>query len=147
LILVEVFVREEVFDLFPFEREDIRTYSSTVLKSNEIIRGDINVVFIGDKKMTELNTEYKKREGSTDVLSFDLSDESSDCMEGEVYVSLERAKKQALECNVPFQEEIIRLVTHGLLHLAGRTHKSEEDYRSMMSDTERYVRDFFNMEH
>ncbi len=147
MLLVEVFVSEEVFDLFPFEREDIRAYSSTVLKSNEIIRGDINVVFIGDKKMTELNTEYKKREGSTDVLSFDLSDESSDCMEGEVYVSLERAKKQALECNVPFQEEIIRLVTHGLLHLAGRTHKSEEDYSSMMSDTERYVRDFFNMEH
>ena len=143
MITVDVIVSEEVIDLFPLEREDVQKYSVNVLKSNGITRCDINVVFIDDEKMTGLNEKYKKREGATDVLSFDLSDNSSDIVEGEVYVSLERAEKQSGECNVPFKEEIIRLVTHGLLHLAGRTHKSEEEYRLMMSDTENYVKDFF----
>ena len=143
MITVDVIVSEKVAELFPLGREEVQKFSITVLKSSGITRCEINVVFIDDEKMTGLNENYKKREGTTDVLSFDLSDNSSDIVDGEVYVSLERAEKQAEECNVPFKEEIIRLVTHGLLHLAGRTHRSEEEYRLMMSDTENYVKDFF----
>ncbi len=143
MITVDVIVSEELIDLFPLECEDVQKYSSTVLKAHGLTSCDINVVFIGDEKMTELNEKYKKHEGTTDVLSFNLSDNSTDIVEGEIYVSLKRAEKQAAECSVPLKEEIIRLVTHGLLHLAGRTHKSEQEYRSMMTETENFVKDFF----
>lgn len=141
---IEIIVSHVVLELFPLQLERIRTFAETVIKSSGITNFDINIVFIDNDKMTELNESYKKRTGTTDVLSFDLSDEASDTLEGEVYISLERAIEQASECGVPGEEEIIRLVTHGLLHLSGRTHKNNEDFQSMTFETEKFVDKYFN---
>ena len=140
---IEVIVSDEVFELFPLEQEHLKKFAARVLKSSGISQYAVNIVFINDEKMTGLNEKFKKRKSSTDVLSFNLSDGSSDIVEGEVYISLERAKEQSLDYHVPFREEIIRLVTHGLLHLAGRTHNREEEYQSMTEDTEKFVSYFF----
>ena len=140
---VEVIVSDEVFELFPLEQEHLKKFAARVLKSSGISQYAVNIVFINDEKMTGLNEKFKKRKSSTDVLSFNLSDGSSDIVEGEVYISLERAKEQSLDYHVPYREEIIRLVTHGLLHLAGRTHNREEEYQSMTEDTEKFVSYFF----
>ena len=70
--------------------------------------------------------------------------DTSEKVEGEAYISLERAKERSLDYNVSYEEEIIRLVTHGLLHLAGRTHNSDKEYQSMMEDTEKFVNNFFH---
>jgi len=141
---IEIIVSDEVIELFPLKQKQLQGYAENVLKSNGIKKYDINIVFINNEKMSELNEKYKKRKGTTDVLSFNLSDDTSEKVEGEVYISLERAEEQSLDCNVPYEEEIIRLVTHGLLHLAGRTHDSDEEYQSMMEDTEKYVNNFFS---
>jgi len=140
---IEVIVSDEVFELFPLEQEHLKKFTARVLKSSGISQYAVNIVFINDEKMTGLNKKFKKRKSSTDVLSFNLSDGSSDIVEGEVYISLERAKEQSLDYHVPYREEIIRLVTHGLLHLAGRTHNREEEYQSMTEDTEKFVSYFF----
>jgi len=140
---IEVIVSDEVFELFPLEQEHLKKFAARVLKSSGISQYAVNIVFINDEKMTGLNEKFKKRKSSTDVLSFNLSDGSSDIVEGEVYISLERAKEQSLDYHVPYREEIIRLVTHGLLHLAGRTHNREEEYQSMTEDTEKFVSYFF----
>lgn len=141
---IKIIVSDEVFKLFPLKQKHVQEFAAHVLKSSGISQCDVNIVLVNDEKMTELNEKFKKRKSTTDVLSFNLSDESSDIVEGEVYISLERAKKQSLDYNVPYEEEIIRLVTHGLLHLAGRTHNSGEDYQSMTEDTEKFVSIFFH---
>ncbi len=140
---IEIIVSDEVFELFPLEQEHLKKFAARVLKSSGIFQYTVNIVFINDEKMTGLNEKFKKRKSSTDVLSFNLSDGSSDIVEGEVYISLERAKEQSLDYHVPYREEIIRLVAHGLLHLAGRTHNREEEYQSMTEDTEKFVSYFF----
>lgn len=140
---VEIIVSDEVFDIFTIRPERIRTFAEKVIKSSGISNFDINIVFIDNNKMTELNERYKKRTGTTDVLSFNLSDETSNTLEGEVYISLERALEQSSEYCVSGEEEIIRLITHGLLHLSGRTHNSDEDVQSMTEDTETFVRNYF----
>ena len=140
---IEIIVSDEVIKLFPLEQEHLKKFAARVLKSSGISQYAVNIVFINDEKMTGLNEKFKKRKSSTDVLSFNLSDGSSDIVEGEVYISLERAKEQSLDYHVPYREEIIRLVTHGLLHLAGRTHNREEEYQSMTEDTEKFVSYFF----
>ena len=114
MIGVELIVSEEVFDLFPFRCENVQKYSVDVLKSSGISKCELSIVLINNEKMTELNEKYKKRKGTTDVLSFNLSDEFSDVVEGEIYISLEKAKEQSKSYNVPYEEEIIRLITHGL---------------------------------
>ena len=141
---IEIIVSDEVIELFPLKQKQVQGFAVSVLKSNGIKKYDINIVFINNEKMSELNEKYKKRKGTTDVLSFNLSDDTSEKVEGEVYISLESAKERSLDYNVPYEEEIIRLVTHGLLHLAGRTHNSDEEYQSMMEDTEKFVNNFFH---
>lgn len=144
MIEVEVIVSEEVSDLLPVRPVPVHDHAVFVLESYGFTNAEVNIVFVGDEKMTELNEAYKNRSDSTDVLSFNLSDNLSEKIDGEVYVSLERAKSQCSEYNTLFEEEVIRLVTHGLLHLTGRIHNTEEALEAMSDDTERMVRAFFN---
>jgi len=140
---VEVFTNHNLAGMFLIQGEDVEKYALAVARSCGLEEFDINIVFVDDKRMTELNRQYRKREGTTDVLSFNLSDEGSTILEGEIYVSAPRAHKQATEHGVSPEKELIRLVTHGLLHLAGRTHDSEENYQSMAEETDTYVHQFF----
>ncbi len=141
---IEIIVNDEILGLFSLEPEQLQKYAIFVLKSKGVSQFNVNIVFINDSEMTELNEKFKNIKSSTDVLSFNLSDEYSDIIEGEIYISLERAKEQSLDYNVPFEEEIIRLVTHGLLHLTGCKHDNKEEYQSMTKDTEKFVNNFFN---
>jgi len=143
MIKIDVIVSDEVAGLFPFQIPLLQKYVVKVIQTSDFSECDINIVFIDDKTMSELNEKYKGTPGSTDVLSFSLSEEDSDVLEGEVYVSLQSAKEQSLGYDIPFEEEIVRLVTHGLLHLIGRVHDTEENYKSMVEDTEHHVKSFF----
>ncbi|MFC1692830.1 rRNA maturation RNase YbeY [Candidatus Latescibacterota bacterium] len=140
---VSVIVSEGIRDFSPLDNGNLRTFAVNVLKSRGVRECEINIVFIGDSDMTSLNEKYKRRKGSTDVLSFKLSDVNSENIEGEVYISLDRAREQAVNYNVLYEEEIVRLVTHGLLHLTGRKHDSKEAYETMVKDTDTLVDNYF----
>ncbi len=143
-LTIEVITSEDVEDLLPVDSGRLQEYAGHVLRGEDVSEGEFNIVFIGDEFMTELNEMYKGRKGTTDVLSFNLTGDTTGGVSGEVYVSLEQAKTQSAELGVPFEEEVVRLVTHGLLHLAGHVHDTDEQYDAMMDRTERLVRDFFS---
>jgi probable rRNA maturation factor len=145
LIAIDIIESDEVEGLLPVDYGRLHDYAVFVIESSGIKEAEINIVFVGDEKMTGLNETYRKRKGTTDVLSFNLSDNISEKIEGEVYVSLERAKNQSSEYDISFGEEVVRLVTHGLLHLTGRVHDTVDAYRSMTDDTEKMVRVFFDV--
>lgn len=105
-------------------------------------RGPVHLVVVDDAAMRELNARYRGLDRTTDVLSFDLAgaeDDAGEAPSGEVYVSLDQARKQAAEQGVPLLEELGRLLVHGLLHLAGRDHKTTAQRRGMEADTERLL--------
>ena len=91
----------------------------------------IHVVFVDDAFITDLNRRFLKKDRPTDVISFDLSERNRDEFEGEVYVSLERARQQAAEYRVTFDEEVARLVAHGVYHLLGYEDASESEREEM----------------
>jgi len=136
LITVEVITSKEVAGLLPVDKNHLHDYAVYVFESSGFHDVDVNIVFVDDERMTALNETYKKRTGTTDVLSFNLSDNVSGCIEGEVYVSLERAEKQAADYTVPFSDEVVRLVTHGLLHIMGRVHDTPDAFKAMVDDTD-----------
>jgi len=140
---IDIIVTEEIEDRFPLDSLQLRDYTEEVCALNGFSRGSLNIVFVDDNIIAGLNESYKHRTGATDVLSFDLRDEDSDEIEGEVYVSVERAAAQAAEYGVSHATELVRLLTHGLLHLSGRTHNNDEDLRAMTEDTERLLGLFF----
>jgi probable rRNA maturation factor len=78
----------------------------------------IDFIIISARKMAELHRRYLRLPGATDVLAFDLSDNGMP-VEGEVYICLDRARRQAAEYGVSLPSEVARLAVHGLLHLAG----------------------------
>ena len=82
-------------------------------------RADVNIVFIHDRRMVKLHEKYLHQRSTTDVLSFPLHDADSASIEGEVYVNLDQARRQARSYKVTHKNEIARLVIHGTLHLLG----------------------------
>lgn len=144
MVEIDVIVSDDVTEMMPVDAERLNEYAADVLGRNGVTGGEVNIVFIGDEFMAQLNETYKGRTGTTDVLSFNLSGELADGFSGEVYISLEQARDQAAELGVPFEEEVVRLMTHGLLHLAGHVHDTDEQYDAMVERTESLVREFFS---
>jgi probable rRNA maturation factor len=139
MIEVAVLESETVAGLFNLDSEALSRYGESVLSGCGTADADVNIVLVDDDMMTDLNERYKKQTGTTDVLSFRLSDEDAPLLEGEVYVSLARAQAQATDYGVSFTEEVFRLVTHGILHLAGRIHDTDEALDAMTQETDRYL--------
>ncbi|MDR2693263.1 MAG: rRNA maturation RNase YbeY [Chitinispirillales bacterium] len=91
------------------------------------------VILCSDYFIRKLNRQYRKKDKATDVLSFHIGD---DDLLGEVYISLQRAAVQARRYGVSYEDELKRLLVHGLLHLMGYDHIKPAD-RSAMEERER----------
>ena len=89
--------------------------------------------------MSDLNTTYRSKEGTTDVLSFDLGTMPGRDSSGEVYISLPQAQRQAAALSVPPLVELARLLVHGLLHLAGWVHDTPEQLAAMERETDHFL--------
>lgn len=99
---------------------------SLVLDTPKEIRISISVV--GDNEMLELNKKYMGRDYATDVLSFNIDDDTQDngYYLGDVVVNKEQASRQAQENGNSTEEEISHLVSHGVLHLLGVHHEGDD---------------------
>lgn len=92
---------------------------------------EISLLITNDKTIHLLNKEYRQKDKSTDVLSFPMED---DIMLGDIVISLDTAKKQALERDINVDREVAFLFIHGLLHLLGYDHEtSAEDEKEMFA--------------
>jgi probable rRNA maturation factor len=102
---------------------------AATLDSEGVAEGEIAVVLLRDGPIRALNREWLGHDRVTDVLSFPLHD-PGDPPFGDVYVGLEQAKRQAREHGVSRDEELVRLVVHGTLHLLGYDHPAGADVDS-----------------
>jgi probable rRNA maturation factor len=113
----------------------------TVVKNERCGLIDLNVVFVDDKRMIAMNGAYLKHRYTTDVLCFPLG-ENGKRLEGEVYVNLDQAQRQALQYNVSFREEYLRLIIHGVLHLLGYGDKKQREKNCMTNKESFYLSKF-----
>lgn len=109
-----------------------------VLKEYGLEEGEINIVLAGNRELQRLNRQYRGKDAPTDVLSFAMLEKGGPAaagdgaqMLGDVYISLDKAGEQAAEAGHPLHREILILAIHGLLHLIGYDHQSEDDYEAM----------------
>ncbi len=109
------------------------------VKAVENINHHITVILCDDPFIRKLNQKFMGKDQSTDVLSFDMSDASADSTIGEVYVNLDRTRKQALEFGITFWNELVRLVIHGLLHLYGYDDQDPNSRNRMIQRQEELV--------
>ncbi|MDI6858599.1 MAG: rRNA maturation RNase YbeY [Dehalococcoidia bacterium] len=127
----------------PFRREVreewVRGIVGRVLAAEKTPRVWVSVRIAGDALVRRLNREYRGEDAPTDVLAFALSENPHDFVLppggvlqlGEVVVSLPTARRQAREAGRPLLTEVAHVLIHGVLHLLGYDHESEEDRKRM----------------
>lgn len=105
---------------------------------------DISVVFTDDDYLLEVNKQYLNHDYYTDVITFDYS--SFPEVSGDIMISLDRVKDNAETLSVSFQEELNRVIYHGLLHLCGYKDKSGADEKLMRTKENYYLELFVSRE-
>lgn len=101
----------------------------------------INLVFTSDRRIRQLNDEYRGKDKATDVLSFNIDDATpSDAVFGEIYISVPTATRQAKELGNTLYYEYLRLTCHGLMHLFGYDHQHDKEADRMEALERKYLR-------
>ncbi len=122
-----------------------------VINDYNLPGGEVGLIIVNDQYMKELNKQYRGKDAPTDVLSFsfleskheDIANEKEFAI-GDIVISLDRAREQALEQGHSLEKEIILLTVHGLLHLLGYDHESKED-RELMQSREKVIMERFDL--
>ena len=101
---------------------------------------DVNVIFTSDIHLSDLKKEFFSKDQWTDVIAFPLQRDTK-FIEGEIYISIPTAKKNANLFKEPYKKELARLIIHGSLHLLGIEDKSTEQKKKMTILEEKFLED------
>ena len=90
---------------------------------------ELNYIFCSDDYLLKVNQEHLNHDYYTDVITFDYCEGTQ--ISGDIFISIDRVKDNAQSFNSTFQDELNRVIAHGLLHLMGYKDKNEEDAKEM----------------
>ena len=99
-------------------KKNLKTYCKDVLNYNGYNSYSISLIFVDQDELREMKNEYFKKNVYTDIIAFNLNDDNEE-LDGELYLSFETIKNNATLYNESSENEIKRVVAHGLLHLIG----------------------------
>ena len=125
------------------ELDVLNEYIKYVVKKLGLERCEFNIIIIDNEKIREINREYRNIDTETDVISFALEDNPDIVYEdfrllGDIYIAVDIAYDQAIEYNHSREREVCFLATHGLLHLLGYDHMTEEEEKEMLDMLKKY---------
>ncbi len=115
-----------------FKLEDeskISNWISTCIKKYAFTEGELNYIFCDDEYLHKLNVEFLKHDTLTDIISFDYSVGKE--ISGDIFISVERVKENAIKYSQNTENEINRVIIHGVLHYCGFKDKNEEEKNIM----------------
>jgi probable rRNA maturation factor len=123
---------------FSLEHEEVyASWIETIVESENKILGEISYIFCDDEYLHSVNMQYLNHDTLTDIISFDYTE--GDIISGDIFVSIERVEDNAKDFNVSFEEELKRVLAHGVLHYCGYKDKSDEDALLMRSKEEEKI--------
>lgn len=130
-------------DSSPVKEADLKRCICNILKTEGYANYDLTLILADSACLRRLNKKYRNIDKVTDVISFAMLEGDAspvaDTNLGDIYISLPRTRKQAREYRVSFEEELKRLVIHGLLHLIGYDHIKPGPAKKMRKKEELYI--------
>lgn len=115
------------------EKTKIKSWiKNTAAKYNKKT-GDIAYIFCSDERILEINNHYLNHDYYTDIITFDYSDTKT--ISGDIFISLDTVRSNAADFGVDFEQELKRIIIHGVLHLCGQDDKTPE-LRKQMTEKE-----------
>ncbi len=110
-------------------KKEYADWLDRVLSSEGKTAYELDYVFCNDEYLAEINLKYLGHDTYTDIVTFDYSDTGT--LKGDVFISTDRVRENAKLFEVPFEEELMRVMAHGVLHLVGYNDKTDEDRKEM----------------
>ena len=130
---------------FQLENEDVfSNWIEQVVLSEDKVLGEVNYIFCDDEYLHKINLEYLDHDTLTDIISFDYSE--GNLVQGDIFISVERVIENASDFDVPFDEELKRVMIHGILHYCGYKDKSENDEKLMRFKEDEKIK-MFHVKH
>ncbi|MFC0185216.1 rRNA maturation RNase YbeY [Pseudarcicella hirudinis] len=120
------------------ESEIKSSWLTKVIENEGYNLSELNYIFCSDEYLHKINLEYLEHDTYTDIITFDNSEEEG-LIEGDIFISVERVKENAIAFNTSFENELKRVLVHGVLHLCGYLDKSDEDELLMRSLENKYI--------
>jgi rRNA maturation RNase YbeY len=121
----------------------VRNWVRSILAQEGKRFGDISYVFCTDAYLLKMNIEYLKHDTLTDIITFDYSENGK--LAGDIFISIERVIENAKSFAVSVDEELGRVLAHGVLHLSGYKDKKPDDKKLMRTKEDFYLRLFPNL--
>lgn len=105
--------------------EKYENWIEHIVESEDFYLGDISYIFCTDDFLHEINVKYLDHDTLTDIISFDYTEGS--IISGDIFLSIDRVRENALEFGVDFDTELLRVMAHGVLHYCGYKDKTKEE--------------------
>ena len=126
---------------FEIENELIwKNWLETSVQKQGFQTDEINYIFCDDEYLLEINIQYLQHDYYTDVIGFQYSEDSN--LAGDIYISIDRVKENAIENQVDFEKELSRVMAHGILHFMGFKDKSADDEKKMREAEDVFLSQF-----
>ncbi|ETN94071.1 rRNA maturation RNase YbeY [Zhouia amylolytica] len=130
-----------------FQLEATAAYNDWIKRcvdSENLLIGELNYIFCDDDYLHKINVEYLNHDTLTDIISFDYTEGQT--IGGDVFISIERVKDNAADLNIDFEEELKRVMIHGVLHYCGYKDKTSEE-KALMRQKENEKISMFHVKH
>lgn len=124
--------------------EEFTSWIEKVIASEGKELGELSYIFCNDDYLLGINQQYLDHDTLTDIISFDYTE--GNIVSGDVFISVERVQENAKDFKVSFEEELKRVIIHGVLHYCGYKDKSESEELLMRSKEEEKIK-MFHVKH
>ena len=109
--------------------QELGSWVENCITSYEFRLDELNYIFCDDAYLLKLNVEFLEHDTLTDIISFDYT--MGKLIGGDIFISVERVQENATDLKIPFEEELKRVMIHGVLHYMGYKDKTEENKKEM----------------
>lgn len=113
----------------PIKRREISRWVKAVAEAHGRRVGDIAYIFVDDERILEVNRQYLQHDYYTDIITFDYTE--GDRISGDLFISLDTVRSNSIEQGAAYDEELLRVIIHGVLHLCGINDKGPGERQIM----------------
>ncbi|MCW3081104.1 rRNA maturation RNase YbeY [Segetibacter sp.] len=121
-------------------KKAVKEFIVAIFQAEGKALSDVTYIFCSDQYLLQINKTFLQHDYYTDIVSFDLSEGSQTI--GEIYISVDRVKENAVTHATEFKKEMLRVIFHGALHLVGYKDKRKSEITNMREKEEHYLRLF-----
>jgi probable rRNA maturation factor len=124
-------------------KKALKGFIPTIFEKENKIFQKLNIIFCTDKDLLNVNQSFLQHDYYTDIITFDLTENNSDAISGELYISIDRVRENTILQSTDYISELHRVIFHGILHLCGYKDKTKSQIKEIRSKENHYLKQYF----